>query len=91
MREVLVVYDERAQMAVAFDRDVEGQRLSFEIADAAGFPFRVRDKESGTLWDLTGVAQEGPFLGARLEPVATYSAMWFAWAAFQPGTELFAQ
>jgi len=86
---VLVIYDASAQMAVAFERDVEGQRLSFEIAGEGGFPFHVRDRESGTLWDLTGVAQEGPFLGARLEPVATYSAMWFAWAAFNRDTELF--
>jgi len=90
-RAVLVLFDEGAQMAVAFDRDVEGQRLSFDIAgEPADFPFRVRDRESGSLWDLTGVAREGPLVGARLEPVAAYSAMWFAWAAFQSGTELFA-
>jgi hypothetical protein len=88
-RAVVVVYDADAEMAVAFERDVEGQRLTFDVADGAGFPFRLHDRESGTLWDLTGVAVEGPLLGARLEPVATYSAMWFAWAAFNEGTEVF--
>jgi hypothetical protein len=90
-RAVLVLFDEGAQMALAFDRDVEGQRLSFDIAgEPADFPFRVRDRESGSLWDLTGVAREGPLVGARLEPLVAYSAMWFSWAAFQSGTELYA-
>lgn len=88
-RGVLVLFDRRAQLALAFERDVAGQRLSFEVVEAAAFPFQIRDRETGTLWDLRGAAVSGPLAGSRLEPIATYSAMWFAWAAFHRGTELF--
>ena len=90
-RAVVVVYDADAQMARAFSRDVAGSRLSFEVVEDRAFPFHLRDAETGSLWDLGGTAVSGPRTGARLEPVATYSAMWFAWAAFNRGTELFAQ
>ncbi len=88
-RAVLVVFDRPTEMALAFDRDVAARQLSFEVAEATGFPFRLRDRETGTLWDLTGAATAGPLAGSRLSQVATYSAMWFAWASFNRGTELF--
>ena len=88
-RAVLVVFDRAAQMAVAFDREVAGQRLSFDVLEATGFPFRVRDRETGTAWDLTGAAAAGPLQGRRLDQVATYSAMWFAWAAFNRDSGLY--
>ena len=88
-RPVLVVYDREAQMAVAFDRQLGDRLLSFEAADAPGFPFFLQDLETGSTWDLTGLAVDGELAGVRIEPVATYSAMWFAWAAFHQGTEIY--
>ncbi len=88
-RAVLVLFDGEAQMALAFDRDVSGQRLSFEVLEDTGFPFRVRDRETGSLWDLTGAATSGALAGNRLGQIATFSAMWFAWASFNRDTELF--
>ncbi len=88
-RGVLVLFDREAQMALAFERDISGQRLSFEVVEESGFPFRVRDRETGTLWDLTGAATAGPLARNQLSQVATYSAMWFAWASFNRHTELF--
>jgi hypothetical protein len=76
-------------MALAFDRTVDGRTLTLEVLEATGFPFRLRDRETGSIWALTGTAVEGPLAGARLPQVATYSAMWFAWASFHRGTELF--
>lgn len=88
-RAVLVLFDRPAQVALAFERQVDGHLLTFEILEGGVFPFRFRDRETGTAWDLTGTALTGPLAGRRLEQVATYSAMWFAWASFNPGTELF--
>lgn len=85
---VLVVFDKAAQTALPFDRRVQGRTLTFD-PEGAGFPFRLRDRETRTLWDLTGLAVEGPLGGSRLAPLATYSAMWFAWAAFHRGTEIY--
>jgi hypothetical protein len=88
-RDVLVVFDRAAQMALAFDRVVDGRGLSFDLVEGSGFPFLVRDRETGTLWDLRGIGGTGPLAGSRLRQVATYSAMWFAWAAFNRGTDLY--
>ena len=71
--------------AAAFSRRVGDQILEFE---AAGDFFR--DTETGTLWTLLGVADEGPLFGQRLEPVKADNGLWFAWAAFKPETEIYA-
>jgi hypothetical protein len=89
-RPVVVVYDAEAEMALAFDRRAGGETLTFEVADAGGFPFRLRDVETGSRWTLDGLAVDGPLAGSTIDPIATFSAMWFAWAAFHPQTELFA-
>ena len=49
---------------------------------------RVRaDAETGSRWDITGRAVEGPLEGATLEPVNHGDHFWFAWAAFVPHTD----
>jgi hypothetical protein len=88
-RPIVVVYDAEAEMALAFDRRSGGETLTFEIADSGGFPFCIRDLETGSRWSLDGRAVDGPLAGSRVQQVATYSAMWFAWAAFNSNTELF--
>jgi hypothetical protein len=88
-RPVVVVFDAGARMALAFDRRLGEQTLSFVLEASAGaFPFAIRDIETGSVWDLTGTAVAGPLTGTRLPQVATFSAMWFAWAAFHPETEI---
>jgi hypothetical protein len=89
-RPIVVVYDQSAEMALAFDRRSGSETLTFEVADTSGFPFHLRDVETGSRWTLDGEAVDGPLAGSRIEQVATFSAMWFAWAAFHPQTELFA-
>ena len=86
---VLVVFDKDSQMALPFGRTVDGEVLRFEVSPANGFPFELRDVGTGTLWNLSGLAVEGPLAGSRLQPIATFSPMWFAWASFHRGTEVF--
>lgn len=90
-RAVLVVYDAESAMAIAFERVLGDRTLSFELIDESAFPFQLRDLETGSRWTLRGEAVEGPLAGERLTPIATHSAMWFAWASFHPGTEIFAR
>lgn len=87
---VLVVFDRLAQMALPFDRSAGDRTLTFEVVDEGAFPFMLRDRESGSLWDLSGLAVSGVMTGQRVAPIATYSAMWFAWAAFHRDTEIYA-
>jgi hypothetical protein len=97
---VLVVYDREAFLWIPFDRTVidpttpEGQEggrvLTFDVVDEGTFPFKLRDRETGTLWSLTGQALEGPMAGAALQSIAgSFAAFWFAWASFNQGTEIY--
>ena len=83
-RPVLVVWDNAGEAAFALNPVVDGQTLTFE--ETGG---NIVDTRTGSNWSVDGVAFEGDMEGTRLEPVAgAYIAFWFAWKAFQPGTEL---
>jgi hypothetical protein len=86
---VVVVFDAESEMALAFDRRAGGETLTFELDGDGGFPFRLRDVETGSVWSLDGVAVGGPLAGSRVDQIATFSAMWFAWAAFHRDTALY--
>ena len=91
---VLVAFDAAARLAIPFDRtlvlqspaeDGSGgatERLDFEIVDPDVFPFTLRDVQTGSVWNLDGVATDGPHVGRRLRKLPTYTAFWFAWSAF---------
>jgi len=61
--------------AAAFRRDVDGRKLTFEVAaegdgGGGGGPrsvHAVRDVETGTRWNLLGEAVEGPLAGRSLQ------------------------
>lgn len=66
-----------------FNRNVDGQTLTFALkADG------ITDIETRSTWSLLGVAESGPLEGKRLEPVLHANHFWFAWAVFEPDTEI---
>ena len=65
-RPVVIVYDAEAQMALAFDRRSGGETLTFEAA-GSGFPFRLRDVETGERMDA-GRAGRGWAPGGLHDP-----------------------
>ncbi len=64
----------------------EGQRLTF--ASTGGRDGAITDVETGSTWAVTGQATSGPLAGSQLESVVHGDHFWFAWAAFQPETEI---
>ncbi|MEX1171661.1 MAG: DUF3179 domain-containing protein [Chloroflexota bacterium] len=64
----------------------DGQRLTFRRDGGRDAP--ITDAETGSAWSITGRATSGPLAGAQLEPVVHGDHFWFAWAAFEPDTEL---
>jgi len=62
----------------------DGERLTFE-PDGDG---RFRDRETGSLWTMTGEAIEGSLQGQELEPVTHGNHFWFAWGVFKPETRV---
>lgn len=78
-REAVVLWSKAAQGAMAFNTS-----LSFSVQDG-----RIVDDDTGSVWSVEGRAVNGPREGDQLEPVNTaYVAFWFAWAAFQPDTQI---
>ncbi len=67
-----------------FDRRLDGRVLSFEPGGGG----RFRDRETGSVWLLSGRAVEGPLAGRRLVPVPHGNHFWFAWAVFRADTRL---
>lgn len=68
----------------AFQRDVDGTTLDFEVADG-GF----RDLQTGTLWSVEGRAIEGSQSGKMLAPLDFVSVKWNAWSGFHPHTSVY--
>ncbi len=71
--------------AAAFSRRHGDRILEFEPAGEF-----FRDTETGTLWTLLGAGDQGELGGQRLTPVKADNALWFAWAAFNPETGIYA-
>ncbi len=64
--------------ANAFFSEVDGQSLSFTVEGD-----EIVDEETGSTWEVTGRAVDGPLEGNRLSPVTTSQHFWFSWTAFE--------
>ncbi len=69
-----------------YSRQVGDQVLTFELNPAGGFS----DRETASTWNIFGEAVEGPLAGTRLQPIVSGEHFWFAWAAFEPDTAVWA-
>ena len=67
-----------------FDPNLDGRQLSFR-ADSDD----IVDEETGSVWNILGVAIEGPLTGKRLEPIVHGAHFWFARAVFKPDTTVY--
>ena len=87
---VLVVYDERSRMALAYNRQLDGESLTFVHQPHETEPFRLLDEQTSSIWNLSGEALSGPLAGQKLEPIVdSYIAFWFAWAAFHLSPDIY--
>ncbi|MGB9357277.1 MAG: DUF3179 domain-containing protein [Acidimicrobiia bacterium] len=46
------------------------------------------DEETGSTWNVAGIATKGPLAGSRLDRVQHLDTFWFAWSTYRPGTTL---
>jgi len=82
--------------AIADGRDAGATGVFLPVADGQQLTFRrdggrdapITDVETGSTWAVTGQATSGPLAGSKLESVVHGNHFWFAWAAFQPETEI---
>lgn len=69
-----------------FQRETSAGVLTFGYDGQAG---RVFDEETGSTWNILGVATDGPLAGEQLERVVHHDHFWFAWAAFHADTRIY--
>jgi len=67
-----------------FLRTYEGQTMTF-VSNGDGI---FQDEQTGSTWNLTGLAEAGPLQGAQLTALPHHDTFWFAWAAFMPSDTL---
>ena len=67
-----------------FDAVLDGRKLTFK-ADGDDFI----DNQTGSSWNILGVAINGPSTGKRLTPMVHTNSFWFAVAAFKPDTQIY--
>ena len=81
----LVVFATSNESASVFERNLNGQALSFEAVGGT-----IQDHETASTWDpVTGKATVGPLAGQDLTPVPATTSFWFGWFDFFPGTALY--
>jgi hypothetical protein len=78
---IVVVGNTALNFAAIYNRELgDGTILSFTPIQG-DLPNVMTDTE-GNVWDVFGRAVSGPRAGTELASTQSYTAMWFAWAAF---------
>ena len=55
--DIVVLWDRDSYLAIPYARSVQGRILSFEPVEVEVFPYvGMRDRETGTLWDVRGLS-----------------------------------
>lgn len=85
---VLLLLADDGKSVRAFERTVDGRPLEFFVSTEGGAP-RLLDAETGTRWDFTGEAVEGPLAGRRLTRITALKDYWFDWKAYHPDTSVY--
>lgn len=67
-----------------FGRTVNGETLTFVMDGET-----IVDEQTGSVWNILGVATEGELAGEELTPVVKVDHFWFSWAAFRPDTRVY--
>lgn len=79
---IVVMLDTGNDFALAFQATLDGEQLEFRVEGD-----RIVD-DSGTIWDFSGRAIEGPRTGAQLSFVTSFVTEWYGWAAYHPQTSI---
>ena len=81
---LVALYDAELDAVRIFDRRLNGQTLSFVL-----FEDGIVDEQTKSQWTPEGLGTYGRWRDQKLTPVLAVDAMWYAWAAFYPDTQIF--
>ena len=72
-----------------FDRRLDGEALDLFLEPGSDPP-TLLDGRTGSRWDFSGRATEGPLAGRRLERLPCLKDFWFDWKNYHPRTAVYA-
>ncbi len=78
----IIFHDTSVKMASVFDTSFNGVSLIFstytESKKSGDFGLQAFEDQFGNIWNMKGVAIDGPDVGGQLTAVDSYNALWFA-------------
>jgi hypothetical protein len=89
-QDIAVFWYGPTRSAVAYQRSLDNQLLTFYADASSPETAPIKDKETGTRWTLAGRGIDGPLRGKELKWVRSVQCRWYAWAAEYPQTEVYA-
>jgi hypothetical protein len=86
---LVIAYDPQRDVGDVFCRQRDGQTLTFDRETDDDGGLLLIDQETGSKWNMAGLAVAGPLAGTQLAPYAHFSRVfWYSWANFHPQTEV---
>ena len=87
---IVVLYDKDRDVGAVYSRKSDVAELNFSTANSeAGSDVIARDDNSGSHWNINGVAIDGDRKGQALQAVPHFNNLfWFSWALFKPDTRI---
>jgi hypothetical protein len=68
----------------AYQRNLDGQTLTFERSGGT-----FKDVETGSSWNILGIATDGPLQGKRLTHADWHFMEWHTWASYHRPSEIY--
>ena len=84
---VLVVYRPESDTVTVFSRNLGSRTLTFERRAPSG---DLSDVETRSRWNAYGECLDGELRGSQLKALIGVRQFWWSWAAFFPGTDIYA-
>jgi len=70
--------------AAVFERTLNGKVMTFKSTGG-----KITDSQTGSTWNVLGIATTGQLKGTRLTQVVSGNHFWFSWAVFKPKTRVY--
>lgn len=87
----VLVWDKTNTFAVAYNRIVNGTRLSFSDAGNIGTGVKLpmlKDRPTGSVWNASGTCISGPLIGTQLRRLTSFTTYWSAATSFFPKSQI---
>lgn len=87
---LIAVFIPQADCAVAWVRRIDDTTLSFQPVSGEDNPLRIKDKETGSVWDpLSGKCLDGRLAGKQLKPLVAIAIRVSRYRGFYPTGEVY--